>query len=81
MKQKDILLIVVVAIISGAISLIVSNMLFGTPEKRSQEVEVIDPISSQFPMPNKEYFNAQAENPAQSVEIGTSTNPNPFDGQ
>lgn len=81
MKQKDILLIVVVAIISGAISLILSNMLFGTPEKKSQEVEVIDPISADFPQPNKEYFNIESENPAQPVEIGASSNPNPFTGQ
>lgn len=81
MKQKDILLLVVVAVISGVISLVLSNMLFSSPEKRSQEVEVTDAISADFPTPNKDYFNSNAVNPAQPVQIGESTNPNPFTGQ
>lgn len=81
MKQKDILLLVVVAIVSGVISLILSNMLFASPDKRSQEVEVVDGISSVFPKPNQKYFNSESVNPAQPVQIGTTTNPNPFTGQ
>lgn len=81
MKQKDILLLIVVAIVSGVLSFVLSNVLFSSPEKRSQKVEVVDKISSDFPRPNKEYFNAESINPAQLVEIGKSTNPNPFTGR
>ncbi len=78
MKQKDILLIIVVAIVSGIFSLILSNFIFASPGKRSQEVEVIDKITSDFPKPSEKYFNPESVNPAKLVEIGTSTNPNPF---
>ncbi len=81
MKQKDLLTIAVVIIISGVISFVLSGMFFSSSEQRSQEVEVIDEISSDFPKPNKEYFNAESVNPAQPVEIGGSTNANPFAGQ
>lgn len=81
MKQKDILLLLVIAIVSGIISLVLSNMIFVTSEKRSQNVETIDAISSEFPKPNEKYFNKDSVNPSQSVQIGTSTNPNPFNGQ
>ncbi len=81
MKQKDILTLVVVAVVSGILSLVVTKFLFNTPENRSQEVETINAITADFPKPNEKYFNAQSVNPAQPVEIGTSTNPNPFTGQ
>lgn len=81
MKQKDILTLVVIAIVSGVISLVLSNFLFGSSEKRSQDVETIDAITADFSKPSEKYFNSQSVNPAQPVEIGTSTNPNPFTGQ
>lgn len=81
MKQKDILTIAVVIIISGVVSFVLSGMFFSSSEQRSQEVEIIDEISSDFPKPSEEYFNAESVNPAQPVEIGNSTNSNPFAGQ
>jgi hypothetical protein len=81
MKQKDIAIIVAVAVFSGIISFVLSGFLFASPEKRSQEVEQIDAISSDFPKPSDKYFNSESVNPAQPVEIGTSNNPNPFTGQ
>lgn len=81
MKQKDILTLVVVAIVSGILSLVLSNVLLSSPEKRSQKVETINAITAEFSKPDTKYFNSQSVNPAQPVEIGTSTNPNPFTGQ
>lgn len=81
MRQKDILLLAVVAIVSGVFSLVLSNMLFSSPKQRSQQVEVVDKITSDFPKPNQKYFNAESVDPAQPVQIGTSTNANPFTGQ
>lgn len=78
MKQKDILTIAVVAIVSGVASFFISNAFFSTSEDRSQEVEVIDAISSEFPTPNSRYFNAESVNPTQQVEIGTDSSDNPF---
>lgn len=81
MKQKDLLLLAVVAVVSGVVALVLSNMFFSSPQKRTQQAEVVDAISAEFPSPNKDYFNTEAVNPAQPVEIGTSTNSNPFAGQ
>lgn len=81
MKQKDIALLIVIGVVSAAISLFLSNALFGGEKQREQQVETIDAISPEFKSPNTQYFNAEAVNPAQPVQIGESSNPNPFMGQ
>lgn len=48
MKQKDIILIVVIMIIAGIFSFIVSGMIFGKPADRKTQVEVVEPISADF---------------------------------
>lgn len=80
MKQKDIALIIVVTVISGIISFFVSNTLFASPEDRQQKVEVVEQISASFPTPSNKYFNSESINPTELIQIGTSTNPNPFNG-
>lgn len=80
MKQKDILLIVVVVFISGVFSLILSNFLFGSPAKRQEQVEVVEPISAEFNEPEKDnkYFNSEALDPTQIIRIGDNNNSDPF---
>jgi hypothetical protein len=78
MKQKDIILIIVIVFISGVFSYLVSNMLFGSTEQRQQEVEVVEAITSEFTQPDSKYFNAQSINPTQLIEIGDNQNTAPF---
>jgi hypothetical protein len=78
MKQKDIALIAVIAVVSGVASLIISGKVFVTPENREQKVEVVDVISADFDKVDPQYFNPQSINPAQVIEIGDNNNPNPF---
>ncbi|HSW75403.1 MAG TPA: hypothetical protein VLG16_06080 [Candidatus Saccharimonadales bacterium] len=80
MKQKDIALIIVIVFISAVASFFLSNLLFASPQNRQQEVEVVEPISANFPTPNSKYFNNQSINPTELIQIGNSTNPNPFNG-
>lgn len=80
MKQKDIAIIAVVAILSGIVSFVVSGKLFVTPENRQQEVEKVDKISAEFQLPDSRYFNEQSINPTVNTEIGASTNQDPFNG-
>lgn len=80
MKQKDIALILVIVIISGLISFLASRWIFAKPADRQQKAEVVDVITSDFTEPNSKYFNANAFNPTQLIQIGNSTNPNPFGG-
>ena len=78
MKQKDILLIVVVAIVSVVFSLIISNLVFGSPSSKVQKAEVADPISAEFSTADKRYFNESAVDPTAIIRIGDSTNDSPF---
>lgn len=79
MKQKDIALILVIAVVSGVLSFIVSGKIFVTPENRSQKVEVVDKISTDFQQPSEKYFNDTSVDPSQSVEVGENNNQAPFD--
>lgn len=81
MKQKDIILIVVVVFVSGVISLIVSNLLFSSPKNRQEKVEVVEPITADFNQPDKRYFNSQSIDPTQIIRIGDNTNDQPFNKQ
>lgn len=78
MKQKDWILIIVIVFISAAIALLVSRWVFASPANRQQTAEVVDVITADFPAPPTKYFNADSVNPTQQIEIGGSTNPNPF---
>ena len=80
MKQKDIALILVIVFVSAVISLLISNMLFASPKKRQEQVEVVQPISSDFPAPDKRYFNEKAFNPTKTITIGQNNNTDPFSG-
>jgi len=78
MKQKDIVLIIVIVFISAVVSLFVSKALFVPPKNRQQQVEVVQPITADFPKPDGQFFNAQANDPTQLITIGQNANNDPF---
>lgn len=78
MKQKDIALIILVVVVSAVISFFISGKLFPSPKNRQRQVDVVQPITSDFPQPNSRYFNKQAFDPTQPITIGQNANPNPF---
>ncbi len=78
MKQKDLLLIIVIAFIGAIASLFISKLLFVTPKNRAQQVEVVQPITADFPYPSKAYFNSSSIDPTKVITIGQNTNSNPF---
>lgn len=80
MKQKDIALIIVIVAISGIVSFLASGWIFAKPADRQQKAEVVDIITSDFPLPDSKYFNNNSVDPTQLIEIGNSNNPNPFGG-
>lgn len=80
MKQKDIALIVVIVIVSAVISLFVSKAIFASPKNRQQQVEVVQPITGDFPQPDSHYFNSTAFDPTQLITIGQNNNTDPFSG-
>jgi hypothetical protein len=80
MKQKDIALILVIAFFGAILALVTSNLVFGSSQSRQQEVEVVEPISANFPTPDQRYFNSKSINPTQLIEIGNNHNTDPFSG-
>lgn len=80
MKQKDIIVIIIVVFVSGVLSIFVSSFLFGKPSQKQQTAEVVDIISSNFSTPDKKFFNTSSIDPTKLIQIGNSNNPNPFSG-
>lgn len=78
MKQKDIALIIIIVAVSAVISFFVSKQIFASPKNRHQQVEVVQPITADFPKPDSRYFNSQAFDPTQLITIGQNANPDPF---
>lgn len=78
MKQKDVALIILVGFVSAVLSYFVSNALFASPKDRQEEVEVVEPITTDFPTPDKKYFNPESINPTQLIQIGDNPNAQPF---
>ncbi len=80
MKQKDLALIVVIVFISTVLSFFLSKTIIASPENRQQAVEVVQPISAEFPQPDSRYFNSNAFDPTKLITIGQNANPDPFSG-
>lgn len=80
MKRKDIVLIVGVVIISTIFALVLSSFIIGSPAKHPQEAEIVDVITTDFPSPDKKYFNDKAIDPTKIITIGNNANPQPFNG-
>jgi hypothetical protein len=78
MKQKDIVVIGVTVFISGIIAYVICSSFLFTTKDQQQKVEVVAPITSQFTLPDKAIFNADAINPTKVIEIGPNTNDQPF---
>lgn len=77
MKQKDILIIVAVVIASSVLAAVASKMIF-KPTSRQQKVEVVQPISAEFPEADQRFFNKYSVDPTQTIQIGDGSNAVPF---
>ena len=83
MKQKDIALFGVVAIVSAVFSILLSSILITPPKDKNQKAEVITVISKDFPTPgpNDKFFNKNSINPTKQIQIGDNpNNDKPFNG-
>ncbi len=78
MKQKDLAMIIVIAVVSGIFSLILGHVIFATPKSRQQKVEVVEAISTEFTAPSSQYFNTNSINPTQLIQISENVNNAPF---
>lgn len=74
MKQKDILMVVVIAIVAGIFSFILAQLLFGGEKAYKLTAPTVEPISSEFILPDVTYFNKNALNPTKIIIIGPNNN-------
>jgi len=79
MKSKDIGVLVFVAVVSGILSILLSNLIIPSSEK-TQTVEVVEVLSAQFNRPPRQYFNENSINPTQEIRIGQDEGSTPFSG-
>jgi hypothetical protein len=85
MKRQNLIIIITTAFITAIFSIVISGAIFGTPQKNPIKIPVVEKISSNFPSPQtddnyKKFFNEQALNPTQLIQIGGSNNTTPFQG-
>ncbi|MEK7599456.1 MAG: hypothetical protein AAB462_00260 [Patescibacteria group bacterium] len=80
MKQKDLILIVIVVFLSAIISFFVSTSLIVPSNNRQQKAEEVQAITSNFPQPDKDYFNDKAFDPTKLITIGQTSSSDPFSG-
>lgn len=78
MKQKDIIVLIVVVFVSGVTSYFLANLLFGGDKNYELKVPVVEQISSSFDTPNEQYFNKNSIDSSKTITIGDSTNTDPF---
>lgn len=81
MKQKDLVLIIAIVVVSGTFSFILSKYLFTVPKDRQTKVEIVQPITADFPNTDPRYFNAQSIDPTRNITIGDNQNTQPFNTQ
>ena len=83
MKRNDLIMLCLVGVIAAILSFVLSDAVFGSPKKNPIKVPVVTPISSTFPdVKNddsyKTFFNSQAFDPTQLIQIGNNNNAAPF---
>lgn len=81
MKSKDLTLIVVIGVAAAIIALVVSNLLLAAPKDLKADVEVVQEITAEFPLPSDKYFNSESENPTRLIQIKENQTENPFTNQ
>ena len=85
MKQKDLALLVSVAVFTAILAFVVSSVIFKVPANRSTKIPVAGSINTSFPDIKNDsnyntIFNTNALDPAVPLQVGSSPNNQPFNG-
>ncbi len=78
MKQKDLLTVVAVIVVSAIVSLVASNYIFAKPSNRQQQVETVGVINSNFTQPSPIFFNSGSIDPTQTIQVKLNNSTAPF---
>ena len=77
MKKKDLAIIVMVVVVAGIFSMVISKFAI-TAKKSGLTAETVEALNATFKPPDNSIFNTNAINPTKLINIGDSTNPTPF---
>lgn len=80
MKKNDIAIIILIVSISLVASYFIAKAIFGEPQSQTARVEVVEAISPELVQPSPSIFYKEAINPTVNIEIGNSSNQQPFTG-
>lgn len=85
MKQKDLRVLILAAVVTAIFSFIIAGLLFGSPAAHSSQVPVVQTLNSSFPDVKNDpdynaFLNSNALDPTQPVHIGSNNNTAPFGG-
>jgi hypothetical protein len=58
----------------------VASKIIIRPTDKQQQVEVVAPITPDFPTPDPRFFNANSIDPTLPIQIGNGNNTDPFKG-
>ena len=78
MKQSDFAMLVLIVAISLAASYLLGNTFINTASNREVKVEVVTPVSTEFPVPDETVFVKDFINPTELIQIGDANNTKPF---
>jgi hypothetical protein len=78
MKKNDIALLILIASVTLVISFLLVKAFFGEPSRNQTTVEKVDPISSTLTETPATVFNGKAINPTVVIQIGDTSNQQPF---
>ncbi|MDQ2973673.1 MAG: hypothetical protein M3Q79_04310 [bacterium] len=78
MKKKDRNTIIIVVLVSAFVAFFAAKFIIGSPDKKQQTAEIVEPISAEFTRPDSTVFNENAINPTQLIKIGENANTTPF---
>jgi hypothetical protein len=79
MKRNDIAVLILIASITLVLSFLLVKSLFGSPTALQTKVESVEPISATLQQPPITVFNKDAINPTVLIQIGDTSNQQPFD--
>lgn len=78
MKKNDIALLALIVGFSLITAYFIGQAIIGMSKQGVASVETVEVISSDITQPDKTVFNKDAINPAVPINIGDSTNQQPF---
>jgi len=72
MKQKDLITIIFISVISAGFSFLIANFVFGSVAKNKLNAAYVTQIKNDFILPSSVYFNSNSIDLTQTITIGAT---------